>query len=81
MDLIFGKNYQTTIVHCAQVGKETEKAVCFRGVIESEQGVGHSKELSVWIPKSVLRKAKDEEYGMCIPFWFKPTFLWNEKRL
>lgn len=76
MPLIFGKDYQTTIVDCEQVEKETEKAVCFRGVIENEQGVGHSKELSVWIPKSVLRKAKEEECGMRIPFWFKPTFLW-----
>ena len=76
MALIFGKNYQTTVVDCEQVEKETDKAICFRGVIENQQGVGHSKELSVWIPKSVMAKAKKEYYGIRIPFWFNPNFLW-----
>lgn len=76
MALIFGKNYQTTVVDCETIERETEKAICFRGVIENQQGVGHSKELSVWIPKSVLAKAKNEGCGRRIPFWFKPNFLW-----
>ena len=76
MALIFGKNFQTTVIECETVERETEKAVCFRAVEENGQGVGHSRELSVWIPKSVLAKAKKDESGTRIPFWFNPTFYY-----
>lgn len=76
MSLIFGKNYNTTVVECETVERETEKAICYRGIIETGQGVGHSDELSVWIPKSVMEKSKKLDCGIRIPFWFDPTFIY-----